>query len=91
MNICTIWHDGEFLGVAKDYRSAVLFLINQRYIVDTDEIYIPEHNSYCRLNEYLGEDWVDIMADKWDRHEFNAFYDYWFVIEENYLYDYELI
>lgn len=89
MNVVTVWHDGDFLCVAKDYRSAVIFLINQRYIDGSDEVLADEPNKYCRLDEYLGEDWADIMADKWDAAEFNAFYDYWFEIQENYVYDYQ--
>ena len=82
MKVITMWHDGDFLGVAKDYKSAVKFLIGNRYIDGSDEI-MADINKYCRLNEYLGEEWADTMAEKWDIYEFNAFYDWFFALEEN--------
>ena len=90
MKVITIWHDGDFIGVAKDYKSAVKFLIGNRYINASDEI-ATDINKYCRLDEYLGENWADVMAEKWDIYKFNAFYDWYFAFEENYVYDYPLI
>lgn len=87
MTVCNIYHDGDYLGTAKDYRTAVQFLVGQGYICDNDEVapFIGRGNShfeYQRIDELFGEEWADIMAEKWDANEFNHFWDYWYMIEE---------
>ena len=87
MTIALVYHDGDFLTAAKDYKAAVKFLIGNRYIAGNDEIITDVVNTYCRLDEFLGENWADIMTDDWNSHEFNAFYDYWFEIVEVEVYE----
>lgn len=92
MEVITMWHDGDFIGVAKDYYSAITFLINRGFIAGSDEVLSEiDRKTYVRIDEYLGEDWVDIMSNQWDLFEFNIFYDdALFSLETNYVYAYPL-
>lgn len=87
MTIALVYHDGDFLTAAKDYKAAIKFLIGNRYIAGDDEIFAGNPNMYCHLDEYLGEAWADVMTEEWNSHEFNAFYDYWFEIIEVEVYE----
>ena len=93
MKVITIWRGGDFLGVAKDYKSAVKFLIGNRHIKASDEVYVDvdgDFHRYCRIDEYLGEDWADTMTEEWNIREFNNFYDdLYFALEEEEVYSYE--
>lgn len=64
------------IGVAKDYKSALMFLLNEHWIDDYTEIYVEddEHSFEWRgVSEVLGEEWLDKMME-WDILNFN---DYW--------------
>jgi hypothetical protein len=62
------------LTVAKDYKSAVKFLIDNRWIKESMEVW-HEDGTYRRLDEFFGEDVLDIITEKWDIDSFNTFWD----------------
>ena len=75
------------LTVAKDYKSAVKFLISNRWIKESMEIWDENGISHSRLDELLGEDVLDIMTEKWDIDSFNTFWDGSFFLNEVEVYE----
>ena len=69
------------LTVAKDYKSAVKFLIDNRWIKESMEVW-HEDGTYRRLDEFFGEDVLDIITEKWDIDSFNTFWDGSFFLNE---------
>lgn len=89
MTVINIFHDGDYIGTAKDYRTAVQFLVGNEYITDSTEVapFVVDpsgdaHFEYGKMDEVLGEDWADKMAEKWDIENFNDFWDYWYELRE---------
>jgi len=74
------------ITVAKDYKSAIKFLINNRWITESMEVW-NEDDTYSRLNELLGEDAFDIITEKWDIDSFNAFWNGNFFLNEVEVYE----
>ena len=57
MKVITINEDNHgFLGVAKDYKSAIQFLIEEDWINEATEIYVDVEGGWLRLDEYF-DDW----------------------------------
>ena len=75
------------ITVAKDYKSAVKFLINNRWIKESMEVWDENGISYSRLDELLGEDAFDIITEKWDIDSFNTFWDGSFFFNEVKVYE----
>ena len=69
------------LTVAKDYKSAVKFLIDNRWIEESMEVW-HEDGTYRRLDEFFGEDVLDIITEKWDIDSFNTFWDGSFLLNK---------
>ena len=74
------------LTVAKDYKSAVKFLIDNRWIEESMEVW-NEDGTYRRLDEFFGEDVLDIITEKWDIDSFNTFWDGSFFLNEVEVYE----
>jgi hypothetical protein len=74
------------LTVAKDYESAVKFLISNRWIEESMEVW-HQDDTYSRLDELLGEDAFDIITEKWDIDSFNTFWDGSFFLNEVEVYE----
>ena len=74
------------IGVAKDYRAAIRFLIDKDWLNDFTEIWVRDYE-YERLSEKLGEDWVDTMTENWNINDFNDFWEGSFYLEEEDLYE----
>ena len=74
------------LTVAKDYKSAVKFLIDNRWIEESMAVW-NEDDTYSRLDELLGEDAFDIITEKWDIDDFNDFWTGNFVLEKAEVYE----
>ena len=74
------------LTVAKDYKSAVKFLIDNRWIEESMEVW-NEDGTYRRLDEFFGEDVLDIITEKWDIDSFNTFWDGSFLLNEVEVYE----
>lgn len=57
MQVVKISEDNHgFLGVAKDYKSAIQFLIEEDWINEATEIYVDVEGGWIRLDEYF-DDW----------------------------------
>ena len=76
----------DLITVAKDYKSAIKFLINNRWIEESMEVW-NEDGAYSRLDELLGEDAFDIITEKWDIDSFNTFWDGNFILNEVKVYE----
>lgn len=57
MQVVRIDEDNHgFLGVAKDYKSAIQFLIEEYWITEATEVYVDVEGGWIRLDEYF-DDW----------------------------------
>lgn len=70
------------IGVARDYESAIAFLVN--------ECWLPcpvcdRHEEWKDIQEILGEDWVDRLL-AWDIDNFNEFFEASFYLSEEEVY-----
>ena len=74
------------LTVAKDYKSAIKFLIDNKWIEESMAVW-NEDDTYSRLDELLGEDAFDIMTLEWDIDDFNDFWTGNFILEEVEVYE----
>ena len=75
MTVILVYEENhDLITVAKDYKSAIKFLINNRWIEESMEVW-NEDGTYSRLDELLGEDVFDIITEKWDIGSFNIFWD----------------
>lgn len=78
MNVILIDEENHgLIGIAKDYKSALIFLFNNHWIDDNTEICTGDDEysyQWDNVKNVLGEDWVDKMTDEWDIDTFN---DYW--------------
>jgi hypothetical protein len=83
MSVVLIYdEDVTLLGVAKNCKAAVDFLFNKGYLSDSMQIYDQESNHYVRIDEYYGENWLDVIRDEWDVENFNEFWHSWLFLEE---------
>ena len=74
------------LTVAKDYKSAVKFLIDDKWIEESTEIW-NEDDTYSRFDELLGENAFDIITEKWNINSFNTFWNGSFFLNEVEVYE----
>jgi hypothetical protein len=87
MTIILVNEDNHgLLTVAKDYKSAIKFLIDNGWIKESTEIW-HEDGTYRRLDEFFGEDVLDIITEKWDIDSFNTFWDGSFFLNEVEVYE----
>ena len=88
MTVIEIFDKWDQIGVAKDYKSALFYLYNNKWIEGSDEVRIGARDNpeYGRLDEALGEDWFEKML-KWDIEDFNDYWDSSFVLMELEVYD----
>lgn len=83
MSVVLIYdEDVTLLGVAKNYKTAIDFLFNKGYLSDSLQIYDKKSNHYVRIDEYYGEDWLDVIRDEWDVENFNEFWGHWLLLDE---------
>ena len=83
MSVVLIYdEDVTLLGVAKNYKAAIDFLFNKGYLSDSIQIYDQESNHYVRIDEYYGENWLDVIRDEWDVENFNEFWQSWLLLDE---------
>lgn len=66
--------------IAESYKAAVKHLFDFHWISPKDEILIE--NQMTTLEEYFGEECIDMMAEEWDMTDFNEFWNGDFRIEE---------
>ena len=74
------------LTVAKDYKSAIKFLIDNGWIKESMDVW-HDDDTYSRLDELLGENAFDIITEKWDIDTFNDFWDGCFMLDEVEVYE----
>lgn len=89
MKVIEIYEDTHgLIGIAKDYKSALFYLYNNKWIEGSDEVWVGAHANpeYGRLDEALGEDWFEKML-KWNIENFNDYWDGSFVLIETEVYD----
>lgn len=69
--VCLIYEeDHAMIGVAKDYKSSIDFLINEDWLCGSN--YCCDDNEKERtLKEFLGENWENIIKNEWDIEDFN--------------------
>ena len=83
MSVILIYdEDVTLLGVAKNYKTAIDFLVNKGYLSDSLQIYDKKSNHYVRIDEYYGENWLDVIRDEWDIENFNEFFGHWLLLDE---------
>jgi len=87
MTVILVYEENhDLIAVAKDYKSAIKFLINNRWIEESMEVW-NEDGTYSRLDKLLGEDAFDIITEKWDVSSFNIFWDGSFFLNEVNVYE----
>ena len=75
MRVITIEEDNHGLvGIAKDYKSAVQFLVDNDWLSELTEIPIDEYGNFHSIKEHLGENWLAVVL-KWKRTKFNEFFE----------------
>ena len=89
MTIITIYErQNGVIGLAKDYKSAIMLLANSGWLSDWTEINTNDEREWACLKDSLGDEWlVSILA--WSIEDFNDFWDWDFYLAENEVYDYE--
>lgn len=65
--------DIAIICIAKTYKAAVNYLFDRHWINPKDEIMIDDEMT--SLEEFYGEDCVDMMVENWDEDMFNEFWD----------------
>ena len=85
--VIVIEEDGYgIIGVAKDYKSAVYFLINNELLLNHTDMYDNEKEEYIEVEDFLGEDWKDIILNEWDIDTFCEKFDGVFFLTEEDVY-----
>ena len=75
------------IGVAKDYPSAIDFLVNQGWLDNEYQVWVDNEISLTfTIAEHIGEDWQIIIRDEWDTETFNNFFEgsFYLTIEDVY-------
>lgn len=75
------------IGVAKDYPSAIDFLVNQDWLDGKFEVWVDNEISLTQtLEDHLEELWYVAIRDEWDTEQFNNFFEgsFYLTIEEVY-------
>ena len=70
----------DIICVAESYKAAVKHLFDFHWISPKDGMRID--NKYTTLEEYFGEECIDMMVEEWDMTDFNEFWNGDFWIEE---------
>ncbi len=70
----------SIICIAESYKAAVKHLFDFHWISPKDEILIE--NQMTTLEEYFGEECVDMMTEEWDMTDFNEFWNGDFRIEK---------
>lgn len=83
--VITIQEDNHgLIGIAKDYPSAIDFLVNENWLDGNYELY-KDDGTYKTVKEDLGEEWKEIILS-WDTETFNNYFEgcFYLIIETVY-------
>lgn len=83
--VCLIEEDNHGnIGIAKDYFSAIDFLIDSDWLDENCELYEGD-GIYKTVKEDLGEKWKEVILS-WDTETFNNYFEgcFYLTIEEVY-------
>lgn len=69
------------IGVAKNYYSAVKWLITNQWISNFTDCWDNSIHNWRPIEEILGKDWQEIIVDSWDIEKFNDFFEDSFYLE----------
>ena len=77
-----------FIGITKDYLSAIDFLINENWLDEKFEVWADESDenfTVQSIKDNLGENWKEIMST-WNIEKFNNFFEgsFYLTVEEVY-------
>lgn len=87
--VITIEEDNHgLIGIAKNYSSAIDFLIDEDWLDGNYELYnanADDDSNVKTVKEDLGEEWKEVILS-WDTETFNNYFDccFYLVIEEVY-------
>lgn len=88
MKIITINEESHgYVGLAKNYYSAVAFLLSNGWLTEYDEVWDELNSKWVRVCDILGENWVDKILS-WDIGQFNEFFYGCINLEETQVYEY---
>ena len=80
-----------FIGCAKDYKSTIHFLIKDNWLTDNLEVWDEKkdetNNPWSPIIEVLGENWTDIIENRWNINDFNDFFEESFWLREIEVYE----
>ena len=63
------------IGIAKDYPSAIDFLVNQGWLDESFEVWVDNEDCLTQpIKDKLGENWKEIILS-WDTEQFDNFFD----------------
>lgn len=90
MKVILINEDNHgLIGVAKTYKDAVMFLINDHWLTDHTEVFTSDYSfETAWICEVLGEDWVDVIRDEWTINTFNDYFCDSFMLNEEEVIDF---
>ncbi len=74
------------IGVAKNYSSAIDFLVDSDWLDEKFEVWVDNEDYLTQsIKDKLGENWKEIIST-WDTEQFNNFFEgsFYLVIEEVY-------
>ena len=64
------------IGIAKDYPSAIDFLVNEDWLDGNFEVWVDNKiNLIQTLEDHLGELWYVAIRDEWNTEQFNIFFE----------------
>jgi hypothetical protein len=74
--VCLIEEDNHgMIGIAKDYPSAIDFLVDSNWLDGKFEVWVDNEISLTQtLEDHLGELWYVAIRDEWDTEQFNNFF-----------------
>lgn len=74
----------ELIAVTKDMKSAIKYLIENKWIEKDDRYLVRYH--MVSITEKFGEDWEDTISNI-SRKEFNAFFGRYIYLDEEEVYE----
>lgn len=85
--VVTIQEDNHgLIGIAKDYLSAIDFLVNENWLDEKFEVWVDNEDYLTQsIKDKLGKNWKEIIST-WNTEQFNNYFEgnFYLVIEEVY-------